>query len=319
MRVSTLIAKLLTSVVMLFAPTSTWAHELEESVPVQRGETIRRGDLLVSRMGVTLKDQRTPEMEASSFEALSSKPVFDKCHFEVVASSKKFGSEEQSFPAQALDSVHVKTDAPDFDMIDFMNRLKPAAENIFDQVVDVDDLAGPVFKREDLKEKIRLAFLAEPYLQLPRSTVSSIEQSITMHVWGYWGDVQKMKGRNPADIRAGLTTHRTQWIGKLKDNVSDYLKTEAKGRIQTLKSDQLTKTKVVLNFNYKDEKGPAQSKLECWFEGEKAKLTLQRLNAVIGPYFELMPKNRHAAEVSARPAGKKSRGVAVDGQAVSSK
>ncbi|MBX3018089.1 MAG: hypothetical protein KF767_09380 [Bdellovibrionaceae bacterium] len=318
MRVSILIATLL-SIASTGVTSFAESVDAEDSVPVQRGETIRRGDLLVSRLGVALKDARTADMEASSFEAMSSKPVFDKCHFEVLKSEKKLNG-EQSFPAQALESVHVKTDAPDFDMIGFLNQLRPAAENIFDQVVDVDDLAGPVFKREDLKEKLRLAFLAEPYTQLPRSTISSVEQAITMHVWGYWGDVQKMKGRNPADIRAGLSTHRTQWIGKLKDNVSDYLKTEARGRIQTLKSDQLTKTKVTLNFTYKDDRGPAQSKLECWFEGEKAKLTLQRLNAVIGPYFELVPKNRHAAESAAQtPKKSRGRGVAVDGQAVSSK
>lgn len=321
MRVSTLIARLLVAALSV-AAVNAWAQSApdnDEAVPVQRGETIRRGDLLVSRMGVQLKDGvRTNEMEASSFEAMSSKPVLDKCHFEVVKSDRKFGADEQSFPAQALDSVRVKTDVPDFDILAFLEKLRPAAENVFNQVVDIDDLAGPVFKREDLKEKLRLAFLAEPYTLLPRSTLSSVEQAITMHVWGYWGDVQKMKGRTLAEARAGMAAHRTQWIAKLKENVSDYLKNEARRRIQSLKSDQLTKTKVVLNFNFKDDQGAAQSRLECWFEGEKAKLTLQRLNAVIGPYFELVPKSRHAMEAGA-PKPKRNRGVAVDGQAVRSK
>lgn len=318
MSVPTLIAKLLMSFSAAIAFASAYAQGDHDPVPVQKGETIRKGDLLVTRMSVALNDgQRTNEMEASSFEAMSSKPVLDKCRFEIVKSEKKYADDEQNFPSQALDSVRVKTDMPDFDMIAFIGKLKPSATEVFDEVVDIDDLAGPVFKREDLKEKLRLAFLAEPYTLLPRSTLSSVEQAITMHVWGYWGDVQKLKGK---DYQTALTAKgnlRTQWIGKLADNVRDYLKEEARGRIQSMKSDQLTKTKVVLNFNFRDDGGAAQSRLECWFEGEKAKLTLQRLNAVIGPYFELVPKTRYVREAAA--AAPKKRGVAVDGQGISSK
>lgn len=287
-----------------------------EAVPVVRTETIRRGDLLVSHMGVAMIDgKKSNELEASSFEASSSKPVLDKCRFEIVESAKSWKSKEQSFPPQSLDNVRLRAEIPDFDMLAFMEKLHPSAEKIFSQVVDVDELAGPMFKREDLKEKVRVAFLDAPYTSLPKSTLVNVEQAIITHLWGYWGDVSKVKRKSLAEVKAHMSEFREQWIKKLSETVRDQLRSEAKSRIQSLKSDQLTRTMVVLNFNFKEEDKIAQSKLECWFEGEKAKLTLQRLNAVIGPYFELVPRTQ-AFEDAAN--GDVNRGVAVEGEPISS-
>lgn len=302
--------------VVILASTSSFA----ENMPMPRGEAIRKGDFLMTRVGVDFADgKKTRELEASSFEAFSSKPVIDKCHFEIVKSENKFrGSSEQSFPPQVLESVKLRTDVPDFEMIGFLEQLRPSAEIIFNQIVDIDDLGGPVYKSEDMKDRLRTAFQEAPYKTLPKSTLANIEQSMMMHLQGYWSEVEKVRKKPIPEVKGLMADYRARWLTKMSENIREQLRQESKGKTQRMKSDQMTRTVVQLNFNFKEAKaGSVQSKLECIFEGDKSTLNLDRLNAVLNPYFEMVPKHRQALEDQAARMEETKRGIAVEGQPIS--
>lgn len=280
-------------------------------------ESIRKGDVLVNRLALNIQDGgRSDEMEATSFEAFSSKPVLDKCHFEIVQSQSSWAGQNKSFPVQLLSHVRLRTDVPDFDMIGFLEQLRPSADLIFTQIVDIDELTGPVFKREDLNEKVRVAFLEVPYTQLPTTTKAWVQDRVVEHVSSYWTEVRKQKNKPMDELKGLMADARAQRITKLTEDIRNHLRDESKGksqvRPQNLKSDQLTKTMVALNFKFKESTDAAESRIECWFEGDKTQLTLQRLNAVIGPHFELMSRERYLREEVPAP-GKKRRNLATDG------
>lgn len=319
------VLKTQTLIVLSIVSIAASAAEKPANLPRNPTETLRRGDVMLTRLNVELTgDARKKSFEATSFEASSSRTVQDHCLFEVVRSKNlaKSTEEPQALPPQTLESLRMRTEIPDFKLVGFLEDLRPAAEKIFVSVVDVDDLEGPVFKREDLKERLRMAMSESPFDTLPTSTVADIEQAFVAHIWGYWGEVGKLKKKNLDEVKGLMADHRALWLTKLGENVQSSLKEQlrlAQKSGSELRSDRLTRTFVTLNFQWKEDKTPAQSKLECSFEGEKKRLTLDRMNAVINPHFELVPRRRQAMEESLNDdAPEKLRGVAVEGESIKS-
>lgn len=258
-------------------------------------EGFATGDLLVNRMKIELLEGRKSRiLEATSFDVASGKPVVDQCRFEA-AKPGDLPMPHGTFANLVIAQSVTKTVLADFDMLAFMNAMPKTLSPIFDQIVEFDELRGPVFKKEDFRDKLKLTMGGEPYTRLPSAAVPVIEGMIEDHVNKYWAEVVKLKGMPSALAQEKFTTLRNQGLAKLAEGIRNDLKERARGKVQTLKSDQLTKTRLLLTLKPKTGATPV-AKLECFFEGEKAGVTLQRLNAALGGYFEVLSPEKLARE-----------------------
>lgn len=289
--------------------TNSWASSSEASPNSVSPAALKKGDLLVSRLDLPTD---LSDLEATTFAVRGSEPAHDRCQIEM--------HPRLTLPApQKLQSVEVKTTTPEFDLIEFLEKMRPESEKIFNAIIDVDEFTGAWFKREDMSERIRMSFQLESFRSLPSHTQDSVRTYIEAHLRSYWNEVAKSAKRPPDELKAIMADARAQWITKLTQEVRWYLRGEAKK--QKLVSDRLTETRVSLKFESIGEDGlKLRTDVQCRLEGESQGLESDRLNAVLNPYLEVVTprawaEERKAISEPSEPAPK--RGVAVDGEPIS--
>lgn len=289
--------------------TNSWASSSESSQNPASPVGLKKGDLLVSRLDLPTD---LSDLEATTFAVRGSEPAHDRCQIEMHPRLM------QPVP-QKLQSVAVKTSTPEFDLIEFLEKMRPESEKIFNAIVDVDEFTGAWFKREDMSERIRMSFQLESFRSLPSHTQESVRAQIEAHLRSYWNEVAKSAKRPPDELKTIMADARAQWITKLTQEVRWYLRSEAKK--QKLVSDRLTETRVSLKFEATGEDGvKLRTDVQCRLEGESQGIESDRLNAVLSPYLEVVTprawvEEKKAISEPSEPAPK--RGVAVDGEPIS--
>ena len=262
--------------------------------------------------------------EATSFDIGVARTVYDQCTVEIAVNARKPDDESglQRYDEQKLRSFSVHTDTPEFKIEDFLADVKRESPKIYAAVLDVDDIEGPVFKSEDLVERLKMVLAKDPFRTIPSSSLAEVENIFVDQLQNLWGEVKKMKKKPVAEIKRALPGLRESSITRLENELGALFRTKQNALRKSkseLRSDRLTRTYVSMKFAGENETRPLASLVQCSFEGSGEHLGVDRLNGVLSPHFELLSPQSYAAEKrlpdeSGDPKIRHKRGVATGDQ-----
>lgn len=224
--------------------------------------------------------------ENSSFEVGMSQASSGRCEVEMIMGSRD--GRRALGQVRRISNISTNEDTPDLKIEDFLKDIQGPTEELFDAAVVVDEMEGIAFRNDDLKARIPDVLSKEPWIRVPQSLREKASQSLFTHVWGYWGDIQKHRKKGNEEILRQKKSLLPKALKKVYSDLERYLKTiEKRGRVQ---SDQMT------NFQVRIEvESPPIMKIQCEMEGKKKDFSLERLNRLMSPYYEVIPKDIYSS------------------------
>lgn len=251
-------------------------------------KVIRKGDVVYPKLGLTFAPGETrKDLENSTFSIALNNPSQDRCEIRVsqgdTSRSRVVGH------LKVVRNLRVESLQPRFEVEKFISDFKAYVPRIFSEMITSDSAEGVVFRRDELKMEMNSILASDPMRQVPKGFRSRLEQSLVTHLWGCYGDLMKFKDR----AGSRLSQFRQLWTNRLVSDVESGLRKET--RKKAVGSDQLAKTRVVLDLKHAHAGAGADPELtvDCIFEGPTHAFTLDRLNSVLSPYLEIIPRREY--------------------------
>lgn len=253
-------------------------------VPHVQIESLKRGDFLFPKASLIFEpgEFRKP-FENTSFEDMS-QASSGKCEVEMVSGSRN--GRRALGKVRAIAGLETKEDSPEINIEQFLQDVKPVTESLVGEAIVIDESEGIAFRNDDLKVRIPEMLNKDPWNRLPLSVKELASQSVFTHIWTYWGDIQKYRRKGKDILRQQKSILQPKALQRIYSDVERYLKSDAKkGK---LVSDQITKFRVKIQIE-----DPAILKIQCDLEGKKKDFSLDRLNRMLSPYYEVISKENY--------------------------
>lgn len=244
-------------------------------------DTLKEGDFFFPKAVFVFEpgEYKKP-FETSSYEVGMNRASSGRCDVEMITGSRD--GRRALGQVRRVSNISTNEDTPVLKTEDFLKDIQGPTEELFESAVVIDEMEGIAFRNDDLKTRIPTELAKEPWIRVPYSMREKVSQSLFTHVWGYWGDIQKYRKKSREDILKQKSLLQPRALKKVYGDVERYLKAlEKKGKLQ---SDQMT------NFQVRIEvETPAIMKIHCEMEGKKKDFSLERLNRLMSPYYEVIP------------------------------
>ncbi len=244
--------------------------------------TLKEGDFLYPKVAFIFEpgEQKKP-FENSSFEPSMRQASSGRCEVELI-SGKKEGRRALGKVRPIVKFVSGE-DVPTLKIDEFLKEAEVSTAELIETAIVVDETEGIAFRNEALKVRIPEMLGQEPWIRIPKSTRESASQSIFTHIWTYWGDLQKFKKQNSEVIRKQKSQLQPKALQKVMKDLERILKNSSqKGKVF---SDQITNFQVTFEVE-----NPAILKISCDLEGKKKDFSVERLNRMLSPYYEVIPQ-----------------------------
>lgn len=250
-------------------------------------ETLKEGDFFFPKAAFVFEpgEYKKP-FENSSFEIIQSQAASGRCEVEMVKGSRD--GRRALGTVRKISNISTNEDTPELKVADFLKEIIKPTEDLFDAAVVIDEMEGIAFRNDDLKTRIPDVLSKEPWIRVPQSVREKASQSLFTHVWEYWGDIQKFRKKGADEILKQKKVLQPKALKRVYSDLERYLKSlEKNGSVQ---SDQMT------NFQVRIEvESPAIMKISCEMEGKKKDFSLDRLNRLMSPYYEVIPKDIYSS------------------------
>lgn len=250
-------------------------------------DSLKEGDLFYPKAAFIFEPgENKKPFENSSFDSQMKMAASGRCEVEIVLGSKD--SRRALSKVQKISEIKTEEDTPSTTVDSFLKAIKAPTLELFENAVVVDEVEGIGFRSDDLKVRIPEVMEQEPWIQVPQKVKERVSQSLFTHIWAYWGDISKFKRKDFSALEKAKQKYLPIYSEKIFKDIEGYLKSsQSQGKFV---SDQMTNYRVLLQVG-----NPLVAKVNCQLEGTGKDFSLDRLNRMMTPYYEVIPKSAFKA------------------------
>lgn len=261
------------------------------SAGVKRDVLLTHDDVVYPKLALVFAaGESSKVIERSSFNMALGTPLQDRC--EIRLNDQDTSNTRAIGRVKFIDQIRVDNMQPRFEVEKFVTDFRKAVPHIFSTMIKQDSAEGIVFRKDDLHEEMSQILSTEPMRQVPKGFRARLEQSLITHLWGCYGDLLKYKSAASQSLARRMTEFKSLWSNKLVTDVELGLRQQTKGR--KVGSDQMAKTRVSMNLKQGVPGVPdPRVSIDCMFEGPPSLLNIERMNAVLSPYFEVFSRQQY--------------------------
>lgn len=246
-------------------------------------DSLKEGDFFYPKAAFIFEPGESKKpFENSSFDSQMKMAASGRCEVEIVLGSKD--SRRALSKVQKISEIKTEEDTPTNTIETFLKSIRAPTLELFEKAVVVDEVEGIGFRSDDLKVRIPEIMEQEPWIQVPQKVKERVSQSLFTHIWAYWGDISKFKRKDYSVLENAKQKYLPIYSEKIFRDIEGYLKSSQKqGKFV---SDQMTNYRVLLQVG-----SPLVAKVNCQLEGAGKDFSLERLNRMMTPYYEVIPKS----------------------------